>query len=101
MFKYYSPWFQDDWKVTRKLTLNFGLRFDLNQPGVERYGRINSGFDPTTVNPANARIDQIEADQRPDADRSAASSSPTKARRPVKTDKNNLQPRVGVRVLAQ
>ena len=26
MFKYYAPWIQDDWKVTRRLTLNLGFR---------------------------------------------------------------------------
>ncbi|HEX9000560.1 MAG TPA: carboxypeptidase regulatory-like domain-containing protein [Blastocatellia bacterium] len=60
MAKYYAPWFQDDWKVTRKLTLNLGFRYDANLPGVERYNRLNYGFDTTTTNPANARINRSQ-----------------------------------------
>ncbi|MFM8395620.1 MAG: TonB-dependent receptor domain-containing protein, partial [Acidobacteriota bacterium] len=56
MAKYYAPWIQEDWKVTRKLTINLGFRWDVNLPGVERYNRINYGFDIGAVNPANSRI---------------------------------------------
>ena len=28
VFKYFAPYFEDDWKVTAKLTLNLGLRWD-------------------------------------------------------------------------
>ena len=36
---------QDDWKVTPKLTLNLGLRYEFEQPLHERYNRSVLGFD--------------------------------------------------------
>jgi hypothetical protein len=43
---------QDSWKVTRRLTLDYGLRWDYNTPYHEQYGRLGQ-FDPTKPN-ANA-----------------------------------------------
>jgi hypothetical protein len=42
---------QDDWRVTPKLTLNFGLRYDWETPVTERFNRMTTAFDPTVVNP--------------------------------------------------
>ena len=44
----------DDWRVTGKLTINFGLRWDVESPVTERYNRLTSIFDPTAVNPVSA-----------------------------------------------
>ena len=33
----YGVYFQDDWRVTPRLTLNLGLRYDLEQPFVDRF----------------------------------------------------------------
>jgi hypothetical protein len=41
---------QDTWKVTRKLTLDYGLRWDLQQPLREIHDR-EASFSPTTPNP--------------------------------------------------
>jgi len=48
--KYSSPWINDDFKVTPKLTLTFGLRFDWQGGLYEQHGRFST-FDPTAQNP--------------------------------------------------
>ena len=42
---------QDSWKITRKLTLDYGLRYDYSTYLREQYGRAPD-FSPTTPNPA-------------------------------------------------
>ena len=48
--KYYGFFFQDDYRVTSKLTLNMGLRYEYETPRTERYNRATRGFDITTPN---------------------------------------------------
>ena len=46
-------WFaQDNWKISPKLTLNLGLRYDISQPRTERHNRMN-WFDSSVASPLN------------------------------------------------
>ena len=46
--------FQDDWKVSQKLTVNAGLRYEFETPLHERYNRSTLGFDTSYVQPISA-----------------------------------------------
>lgn len=51
--QYHGFFFQDDWRVTPKLTLNLGLRYELELGLTERFNRFIRGFDSTTPSPIN------------------------------------------------
>jgi carboxypeptidase family protein/TonB-dependent receptor-like protein len=84
---YYGFFFQDDWRISRKLTLNLGLRWDYESPTSERYNQLNAGFDPDAANPfqvpgrsLNGGLLFVNEDDR----------------LPFKRDLNNFGPRVGM-----
>jgi hypothetical protein len=52
--KMFAWYIQDDWKISPKLTVNIGLRHELEFGETERYNRANAGFDFTVPNPTQA-----------------------------------------------
>lgn len=46
---YYATYVQDDWKVSNRLTINLGLRWELGIGDPEKYNRL-AYFDPTIPN---------------------------------------------------
>ncbi|MBI3210183.1 MAG: TonB-dependent receptor, partial [Candidatus Solibacter usitatus] len=51
--KYSAFYFHDDWKVSKKLTLNIGLRYEYESPITERFNRSAIHFAGETPNPLN------------------------------------------------
>ena len=52
-WRYYSGYAQDDWRVSDKLTVNYGVRYEYTPPTLEGYFPDGySNFNPNLPNPA-------------------------------------------------
>jgi hypothetical protein len=51
---YFGLYFQDDYKVSRKLTVNLGLRYEMEYPLTDRYDRLVAGYDFASASPVEA-----------------------------------------------
>lgn len=96
---------QDDWKLTPKLTINLGLRYELEFPTTERYNRTVAGFDTSTPSPIQSAaqaayalnpIAQVPVNQFNVLGGLTFAGVGGNSRGIWQTDKNNFAPRVGV-----
>lgn len=90
---YYGLYLQDDWRVSNKLTVNLGLRYDVDVPRTERFDRL-SFFDPD-VPSAIAGMATSPVCSECDNLRGALQFVNDGNRRQTSTDTNNWGPRVG------
>ncbi len=102
--KYFGIYLHDDFKVSQKLTLNLGLRYELETPLTERFDRLVAGFAYDQSNPIEAQakanyaknpIPEIPVDQFRVPGGLTFVSTGDIGRSPYRGEKNNLQPRVG------
>jgi hypothetical protein len=103
--RYLGAYFHDDFQVTPRLTLNLGLRYEIEQPLTERDDRLVAGFAFDTPNP-------IESAARGNYARNPIPELPVDAfrvrggltwvgegglgRSPFRGEKNNFMPRIGL-----
>jgi len=87
----YGFFWQDDWKVSRNITLNLGLRYDYNTRLTDVQNRLTL-FDPTYPG-GRLRLSGTSEALIPPGTRMSAPATP---RGLLPADKNNWAPRVGL-----
>jgi hypothetical protein len=54
--RYFAGYFQDDWRVSSKLSLNLGVRYDVHPPVIEGQNALTDGWLFGQVNPINTPV---------------------------------------------
>ena len=89
--KIFGGYIQDQWRVTPKLTINAGLRYENQRPATERHNQI-AYFDPNAVNPISQAVAPLLG--RPVMGQFEFASSDNRYAWPP--DNTNFAPRMGI-----
>ncbi len=102
---YYGFYFQDDFRISPKLTVNLGVRYEWEGGYTERYNRFNRGYDFDAASPLEAQAKANYA-ASPIAELPAADFNVKggllfagvngQPRGLTDIDRNNVSPRIGV-----
>jgi hypothetical protein len=90
---YFAGYMQDDWRITSKLTLNIGLRYEVDRPRTERWDRYTV-WDWSLPSPIAGKVPASGCADCGDL-RGAMLLMDAKNRRQVPADSNNWGPRFG------
>jgi len=85
---YYAWYVQDAWRATKRLTINYGLRYEIQPAQTERFNN-QAWFDPNAVNPIGSAAGMPNL-------RGGIQYNTSSNRAPYDTAYNNFAPRVGV-----
>jgi len=88
--RYYAGFFQDDFKVSSRLTINIGMRWDYESPAVERFDRMLQSFDFNATSPIASQVTGLNL--RGAVNFANVGGAPRGSFIP---DKNNFAPRIG------
>jgi len=84
--RYYALFVHDDWRITPRLTLNLGIRWDYESPVSDRFDRLVSGFDTSATTRVGANGPSV---------RGGLLFADKDHRLPYQRDLNNFGPRAG------
>src|SRR6185312_8936673 len=83
---YHAGFAQDDWRLSNRLTLNLGVRYDYESPFTERYNKFATNFCTTCTNPIQAPGLTLKG---------GLQFTTSSSRFAYPRDLNNFQPRLG------
>ncbi len=102
---YFGAFVQDDIRLTRRLTVNLGLRYEVESPLTERFDRLVAGFAYDTPNPieeaaranyAKSPIAELPLERFRARGGILFAGETAAGRSPFFSEKNNFLPRVGL-----